>query len=139
MQRERSCGAVVFCIEGGQPRYLLVRSQKGIWGFPKGHMRKRESEHDTALREIKEETGVDVSFIDGFRTFCEYPLERKNRPDALKTVIYYLAKFEGQCAAPQDLEISETALMDYDSAMNALQYENLRKILNEANSIICVL
>lgn len=45
-------------------RYLLVRSKEvGTWGLPKGHIEKGESSEHTAVRETKEETGVDVTVV----------------------------------------------------------------------------
>ena len=52
VKREKSCGAVVIRTGGEGRRYLLTRSKKGVWGFPKGHMEAGETEHETALREI---------------------------------------------------------------------------------------
>ena len=67
IRHEKSCGAVVFTMVGDTLKYLLVHSVNGFWGFPKGHVEAGESEYDTAKREIREETGVNVTFIDGFR------------------------------------------------------------------------
>ena len=64
---EKSCGAVVYCQEENDIKYLLVCERSGFWVFPKGHMEEGESEHETALREVKEETGLDVMFVDDFQ------------------------------------------------------------------------
>lgn len=48
MRLERSCGAVVFTRIGGEPRYVLVRSLEGVYGFPKGHMEPGETPEETA-------------------------------------------------------------------------------------------
>lgn len=41
-------------------KYLLVREKNGFWGFPKGHMERGETEQETAGREIKEETALEM-------------------------------------------------------------------------------
>ena len=51
MRHEYSCGAIVFTREGGGARYVIVRSLKGVSGFPKGHMEPGETEEQTAQRE----------------------------------------------------------------------------------------
>ena len=61
---EKSCGAVVCCQKDNDIKYLLVCEHGGYWVFPKGHMEAGESEHETAMREVKEETGLDVTFVD---------------------------------------------------------------------------
>ena len=64
---EVSCGAVVYTRRNGQLLFLLIQSLKGIWGFPKGHMEAGETETQTALREVLEETGVQVRLMPEFR------------------------------------------------------------------------
>jgi len=57
--RMKKCGIILY--NEDTRCYLLVlgmKSQK--WGFPKGHMERGETEQETALRELKEETGIDL-------------------------------------------------------------------------------
>ena len=56
MKQEKSCGCII--IENN--KVLLIHQTKGHWGFPKGHIEENETEFDTALREVKEETNLDV-------------------------------------------------------------------------------
>ena len=58
MKREKSCGALVYRItQSGQKELLFIKHRHGTqWSFPKGHMEEGESEVQTALREVKEET-----------------------------------------------------------------------------------
>lgn len=65
MLHEKSCGAVLFTTEKGIKKFLLVESN--YFGFPKGHVEENETEQETALREIKEETGVDATINPGFQ------------------------------------------------------------------------
>ena len=58
---EKSCGAVVFCQTAEGRRYVLVCSGDGLWGFPKGHTEPGETEEQTALREVREETGYTLT------------------------------------------------------------------------------
>lgn len=58
---EKSCGAVIFYKSRQNTKILLVKNSNGrYWSFPKGHIEDGENEHQTAIREIKEETGLDV-------------------------------------------------------------------------------
>ena len=54
MKLEKSCGAVIF----KDNQVLLIKSVKGHWSFPKGHVENDETELETANREILEETNV---------------------------------------------------------------------------------
>ena len=91
---EKSCGAVVFTSVNNQIKYLLVRSLAGIYGFPKGHVEKDETEEETALREVFEETGLTVRLISGFRTVDEHPIPQKE--NTIKQIVYFLGEYYNQ-------------------------------------------
>ena len=136
LQYEKSCGAVVYCQKGNEIMYLLACERSGYWVFPKGHMEAGESEHDTALREVKEETGLDVAFVEGFRVTDEHNLAREGRPNTIKQTVYFLAGFEGQEFVPQESEIEKIVLVDYESAMETLQSDGFKQILTQAHEFL---
>ena len=134
MSYEYSCGAVVFTRAGGGIRYVIIRSLEGVYGFPKGHMEPGETEEQTALREIREEVGLSVRLIPGFRTVEEHPLPKK--PGVIKRVTYFIAEYENQTITPQPEELMGAELMEYEEAMGAFQYENNKAILREAREFL---
>ena len=88
MKYEKSCGAVIYYEDDGRRLYLIELMQKGHRSICKGHVENDESEHQTAEREILEETRLTVTFIDGFRESIEYsPYD-----GCMKTVVFFLAK-----------------------------------------------
>ena len=58
MIREKSCGAVVFLKKEEQTKYLLLNYAAGHWDFVKGNVEPNETEKETVLRELKEETAI---------------------------------------------------------------------------------
>lgn len=130
MTVENSCGAVVYTRQNGEIRYLLIQNLEGIYGFPKGHIEPNETERETALREIKEETGLTVALLPGFRTTDEHPLP--NKPDTLKRIVYFLAYYDGQTPRHQPTELLSAALYPFNEAMRLFQFESSRRILSEA-------
>ena len=89
MNYEKSCGAVVYRKFHGNTEILLIRHIKsGYWSFPKGHVEKGETEIETAEREIKEETNIDVLIDSGFRETVTFSPRR----DTSKTVVYFVGK-----------------------------------------------
>ena len=73
MKREKSCGALVVRKNGENFDLVLLRHRfGGHWSFPKGHVEAGESERQTALREVREETGLAIRLLDGFRESVEY-------------------------------------------------------------------
>lgn len=134
MTHEKSCGAVVFTRVDGQPRYLLVSNLEGIWGFPKGHVEPGETETETALREIREETGLTVTLLPGFRAEDAHAIPQ--RPDTVKRVVYFLGEYREQTFRHQREELSDARLKDYDAAMAMLQFDSSRRILTEAHRFL---
>lgn len=136
MNKEKSCGAVVFTREAdGVIRYVLVEQRSGNYCFPKGHVENGETEHQTALREIWEETGLRPEFIEGFRESETYEVVKK--PGTMKDVFYFLAEFSGQpiCPPPTD-EIREVRLCTFAEALELLPTESRKSILIKANAFL---
>ena len=122
MKYEKSCGAVVFTRTAKGVEYVIVRSLEGYCGFPKGHCEAGETEEETALREIREETGLTVRLIPGFRLTDVYPIPKL--PGVMKQVVYFLAEYEGQDICYQKAELTGAFLMPFDAAMGAFQWES---------------
>jgi 8-oxo-dGTP pyrophosphatase MutT (NUDIX family) len=103
----RSCGAVVVRSKEDLWEALLIRSKRGNWSFPKGRMDPGESEIDTAIREIREETGIIVSIDARFRR--EVPAIPVDKPGFRndRLIVFYLAKAIGGEDTPQLSEIRE--------------------------------
>ena len=140
MADEKSCGAIVYTYEEGVRKYVIIRGTgiyKEFCGFPKGHMEPGETETETALREVKEETGLDVTILDGFRRVDEHFLAREGRPNDKKMNVYFLAEYRDQEIKAQQSEVSEIVLLDYHEALQNLQYEESKRELTEAEAYLC--
>lgn len=137
MVYEKSCGAVVFTKAEGEIRYLLITNREGIYGFPKGHVEGNETERETALREVREETGLKIQLIENFRTMDEHPIPKKK--DTLKQIVYFLGSFDEQDIqniVHQEEEVSAVVLSSYSAAMDLFQFEGSKRILKEANDYL---
>ncbi|MDD3612347.1 MAG: NUDIX domain-containing protein [Clostridia bacterium] len=134
MKYEISCGAVVYTRKNDNILYVIVKSTEGYFGFPKGHMEKNETEEQTAIREIFEETGLKVNIIPGFKTINEYPIPHKEV--AIKRVIYFLAEYDNQNIRYQKDELLGAYLMTYEEAISLFQFDNLKKVLDKARDFI---
>ena len=139
MADEKSCGAIVFTKEKGTRKYVIIQGTgmySGFCGFPKGHMEQGETEIETALREVKEETGLDVTIIDGFRQTDEHYLAREGRPNDKKTNVYFLAEYHGQELKAQEAEVSKIVLLDYEEALSCLKSDESKRELAEAEKFL---
>lgn len=137
MTYEYSCGAVVFTRIDGEPHYLLVRAKdqpQGCHGFPKGHMEPGETEQETALREIIEETGLQVELVEGFRAETEYPLPTP--PDTRKRVVFFLAEYAEQQVHIQPSELAGFVLAPFPEALELTEYADSKQILTDADAFL---
>lgn len=133
MLNEKSCGAIVYRKFHGNTEILLIKHvNSGHWSFPKGHVEKDETEIQTALREIKEETGIDVIIDPTFRETVSYSPKK----DTQKIVVYFIAKAKNYDYIPQEEEISDIKWVEIGRAGSVLTYENDRNIVNKAKTAI---
>ena len=136
MRKEKSCGAVIFTKDGDQLKYVIIHQTNGVHCFPKGHVEAGESEEETALREIREEVGLDVTLVDGFRKTDEYKFSLNSDLVIQKEVVYFLAEFENQTPRPQESELFGVYLMPLEEALATLQFDGMKQILREANEFL---
>ena len=133
MLHEKSCGAIVYRKSHGNTEILLIKHiNSGHWSFPKGHVEGNETEVETAIREIKEETAIDVMIDPTFRETVSYYPKR----DTQKTLVYFIGKAKNYYYIPQEEEISEIRWVDIGYASNILTYENDKNIVNKAKAAI---
>lgn len=133
MSYEKSCGAVVFRKYHGNTELLLIKhSAGGHWSFPKGHVEAGETEQQTALREVMEETHIDVDLDPTFREVVTYSPKR----DVKKDVIYFLGRAKNFDYIPQEEEIAQIKWVEINLAHSFLTYDNDKQLVNKAKPII---
>lgn len=131
---QKSCGAVIFKKENGNVNLLcLFQQHSQIYSVPKGHMEAFETEEETARREIKEETGLSVDFVPGFRETIAYELPGGKQ----KTVVLFLAECTEQPEIGMD-QISTYQWFSVQEAMAALPAW-YRTVIEKAEAFCCTL
>lgn len=125
---EKSCGAVIFAEPDGERLFLLERMRKGHVSLCKGHVEPGETEHETAAREIREETALQVRFLDGFRESIQY----SPFPGSMKTVVFFLAHAGATETAPQPDEVSEILWLPEEAALRTLTFDSDADVLRKA-------
>lgn len=91
--RRKSCGVIPCRERNGQKEILLVHELfSKFWSLPKGHMEAGETEIETALRELEEETGLKAVLHEETRVTTEYPVGPKSR----KEVVLFAGEVHGQ-------------------------------------------
>ena len=123
MKYEKSCGAIII----KDNRVLLIKQNIGFYGFPKGHVEDGETEEETAIREVKEETNLDITINNKYRYEIEYMVNE----DTSKKVVFFLASPNTTNIICDDKEIAEATWLAIDDAINKLSYDDLKDILKK--------
>ena len=97
-------------------------------GFSKRTCWKDETEIETAKREVKEETNIDVKIYDN----CRYEIHYNPKENVDKTVVFFLANNVNNNAKKQDEEIANIGWFKYDEALNILTYDDAKKLLKQS-------
>lgn len=132
---EKSCGGIVFTIRKEQIFYVIIEEASGFHSLPKGHVEDGESEEQTAIREIEEETGLKLDLIQGFRMVDEYVPREK--PDVTRQIVYFLAEYldeEPYIVRPD--EVRSIKVLNLEDALNTLEYDGIKSILATADQYI---
>lgn len=116
-------------------KFLILQYDAGHWDFVKGNVEPKESEKETVVRELKEETGIsDAQFIDGFRQKITYFYKRQGMV-IYKEVIFFLMETH-----TSEVKLSFEHIgydwLDYQAALKKLTFKNAKDTLQKANEFL---
>jgi len=132
-ERQTSAGGVVYRRVGGQLEVLLCgRKQPLLWALPKGTPNPGEDIRDTALREVNEETGVNVEIEGELGTIRYYFMRTQDNTRCDKTVHHYLMHPLGGDIALHDHEFDEVRWFPIQDAVQIMSYPNEANIVRKA-------
>ena len=135
-RQEVSAGGVVFRLDGGRPRFLLIRDSYANWGFPKGHLEPGEAPEHAATREVVEETGLAAVESRGAIETIDWYFRFRGRL-IHKVCHFYLMESVDDRTSPQRAEgITECQWVTYEEAARMISYANARAVLKRAQEMV---
>jgi bis(5'-nucleosidyl)-tetraphosphatase len=133
-RQERSAGVIVFhtSADNSKRSYLLLDYGKH-WDFPKGHVEKRETDLDAAIRELEEETGITrIELVPDFARSIVYFFRHSKRGLVRKEVMFFLAETKSRKVTLSHEHVGHIFL-PFDEAIARLTYPNAKQVLRDAN------
>lgn len=137
MEDVKAAGAIIYFLDEGEPLFLLLRSSKhGEWGPPKGHADTGETEMETAIREIYEETGIRrLAFQPDFREALRYEVKKKGQLFH-KESVYFLAEVTPDVEVHLSHEHTEAHMATKDELDVLLNHPDLKEVYHKAHKYI---
>lgn len=138
-RREISAGCVIYRTNEGGAQVVLIRPKgRDSWALPKGLLEKGEPPEAAALREVREETGLEGKIlrkVDNIK--YTYNATWENPPERVfKIVTFYLMEHTGGDATRHDWEVEEVAWFPIDEAIGKASYKTEKDILRKAKDIL---
>lgn len=128
---ETSIGAVIRynpSISIKEPEFLILKNRRGTWGFPQGHKEHGESEVETLIREVREETGIRFLDIMSFIGTIRYSYMKLNGIRSHKEVKFYFATTPTR-EIVISYEHASYKWVSFLNALNLLAHRQLKSIL----------
>jgi 8-oxo-dGTP pyrophosphatase MutT (NUDIX family) len=130
-RNEHSSGGVVIAIRDGAPHVALIATRnKTRWGLPKGAVSTGETSEAAALREVREETGIEARIVRPLDTI-EY-FFRAGDTLIQKRVDFYLMEYVAGELEPQLSEVDDVQWVELSAALRRASFESERKLLEIA-------
>ena len=135
MLREKSCGAVIFIKKSDATKYLLLNYTAGHWDFVKGNVEPDESEKETVVRELKEETRItEAQFVDGFREAIAYFYRRQGLTVHKEVVFFLMEAYSDKVVL--SFEHVGYVWLDYQHTMEKLTFKNAKDVLQKSRDFL---
>jgi 8-oxo-dGTP pyrophosphatase MutT (NUDIX family) len=133
--RAESSGGVVLRGEPTSLEVVLVgRAEQGTWALPKGTPVAGESREQTALRETREETGLEVRIVEPIDCITYWFVQRHSQ--VCKTVYYYLMVATGGDPSLHDPEYDRVAWFPVGRGLAAMTYSNETDMVRRAVDLV---
>ena len=113
-----------------------VRTEDVRWSLAKGTPDAGETMEETALREVREETGLEVEMQEPISSITYWFADRENAVRYHKTVHFYLMEPVGGDVSLHDPEFDVVRWFPMDEALNILIYPNETTVMRQANELI---
>lgn len=136
-----SSGGVAYRTSGERLEIALISvGNEPRWQLPKGMVDPGETEEITAVREVREEAGIDTELLEPIDTIEYYFYARKGpaRVRIHKTVHFFLLRYCSGDPVQHDHEVNEARWVEIDEAVRLLTYESEKRVVLRAKEQVAI-
>jgi len=128
MKNAISAGGVI--INPINKKVFILKRKNSNWVLPKGHIEKGESPEEAAIREVKEETNLNVKIIDFIGKTHYIAPATERHPEEDKTVLWFLMEsYDSNNVKIEEDVFSDGRFLYFNDAYNLLTFEQEKEIL----------
>jgi len=137
LTKQTSAGGVIFRKHDGGFEIALISVRGGTaWCLPKGLVDKGETPEMTAVREVREETGLNGRVVERLGEISYWYYIREENMKCRKTVSFFLMEYLSGDTAGHDLEVDSAEWLSVDSALKKVSYKGDRSIIEKAQALL---
>lgn len=138
MAKDYSAGVIVYKKFSRSEKLLILKHRKGHWALPKGHPDSGERKIETALRELKEETGIkDIRLLSKRVLVSEsYTFVNGSEKKINKSVDYFIGETNSEKVKIDNKEIIKFKWCTYNAALKIITFKQTKNTLKKAYAII---
>jgi 8-oxo-dGTP pyrophosphatase MutT (NUDIX family) len=137
MLKQLSAGIIVYRLDNNERTYLLLQYPGKYWDFPKGKLELTEKWIDAAIRETKEETGLENLIIESsFEHSYSYIFSDFKSNKIEKTVVFFIGKAEINSQVTLSYEHVDYLWLPYDQARMQIYFQSVRVLLDEVEAFL---
>ncbi|MFH0771217.1 MAG: NUDIX domain-containing protein [Candidatus Omnitrophota bacterium] len=132
-----SAGGVVCRKTGGLSEIiLLIRGNGKIFCLPKGKIERLEASREAALREVKEEAGVNGAIKEDLGNIDYWFYSEEESARVHKTVFFFLIMYESGDIKDHDSDAEEVVWLPLKEALRVMTYPSEREIVGKAEKLL---
>ena len=137
LKKTLSAGGVIFRDNDNKPEVALISTRGGrLWGLPKGMVEKGEQQEMAALREVKEESGLEGKIVSDLGSISYWYRLKEDNIKCNKVVRYFLMTCIGGDVSMHDDEVNSAEWFPIEEAITCISYKMDKEILVKAKNAI---
>ena len=141
-KREYSAGGAVFKRKNNNLFWLIIQPsakdqplRQGRWQLPKGWIDKNETSQEAAVREVKEESGVEAEIVEKIDRINIF-FYNEEKQQVVKNIVFFLMEYQSGSIKDHEPETEKAVWLPFKKAYDQMTFKSEKKVLEKAKKIL---